>query len=198
MITRKIRIFKLWASKASALQVRPQRVMCKIQRVGCGRRVPGAEGPRCHRAGPRARCLAQGVRGAARDGEAAGRRPGAPGRAAPARRLGAGAEGSEEEEEVPPRPSKQARSGEEAETKHPTAAPQRGSARPGSPRPPLPAPGAARPAERVGGPGRRREEAGGRGPRGPARGLGARLRAAPPGRPGRADAAPAPAALTWA
>lgn len=91
------------------------------------------------------------------------------------------------------------RSGEEAETKHPTAAPRRGSARPRSERPPWSAPGATGPGDRVGGAAAAR--GGSRRPkraRTAAREQGARVGAAPPGRPVLADSAPAPPALTWA
>lgn len=91
------------------------------------------------------------------------------------------------------------RSGEEAETKYPTAAPRRGSARPRSARPPWSAPGDTGPAERVGGAAAaRRGSRRAKRARTAARGQGARVGAAPPVRPGLADSAPAPPALTWA
>lgn len=93
-------------------------------------------------------------------------------------------EEEEGKEEVSPRPKKQATSGEEAETKHSTAARRRSSARPRS------APRPAGPAEGVRGPAAAREGCGGqRSARTAARGQGARVGAAPPRRPGRADAA---------
>lgn len=76
------------------------------------------------------------------------------------------------------------RSGEEAETKHSTAARRRRSARPRS------TPRAAGPAEGVRGPAAARGGRGGqRSARTAAGGQGARVGAAPPRRPGRADAA---------
>lgn len=85
-------------------------------------------------------------------------------------------EEEEGKEEVSPRPKKQATSGEEAETKHSTAARRRSSARPRS------APGPAGPAEGVRGPAAAREGCGGQrsartAARGQERGLGQRPRA---------------------